>query len=136
LDVLLSDDATKCAEALQRLVKLQREEGSGSQLASSLAYYLPSSAYHHLLCTLPQPDQTNPNTTTTLDAELAIHLHSLSLTEEVITLTEEHERNAVEREVEKRRTRLDSAGKSRDVLRNEIGAEVWRSSKVSDALTA
>lgn len=136
LYTLLSDDATRCAEALQRLVKLQREEGSGSQLASSLAYYLAGSPYYALLCSLPHPDQTNPNTTTTLDAELAIHLHSLSVIEEIIALTEEVEKSTVEKEVEKRRTRLDSANKSRDTLRNEIGAEIWKGSRVSTALAA
>lgn len=61
---------------------------------------------------------------------MAIHVQSLSNLEEIISLTEQVERDAVDREVEKRRTRLDSASKSREALRNEIGVEIWRQSKV------
>jgi superkiller protein 3 len=47
-------------------------------------------------------------------------------------LTEEVEKNKIDREVEKRRTRLDSASKSRETLRNEIGAEIWKQSKLPE----
>lgn len=110
---------------------LQREEGARSQLAAALSLYLPGSPYHELLSGLPVPDQSNPKATTTFEAEIAIHVESLLVFEEVILLTEEVERDAVDREVEKRRTRLDSASKSREALRNEVGVEVWRSSSVS-----
>lgn len=110
---------------------LQREQGSASQVAAVLSLFLPTSPYHHLLSKLPFPDQTNPTLTTTLDTQMAIHVQSLSILEEIISLLEQVERDAVDREVEKRRTRLDSASKSREALRNEIGVEIWRQSKVS-----
>jgi len=129
-----SDEVTKCAEALQRLVEIQREEGTRSQLASALSFYLPKSRYYTLLSKLPLPDQTNPKATTTFSTEMAIHVESISVVEEMIALTEESEKIAVDKEWEKRRTRLDSANKSRETLRNEVGVEIWRHSNVSKLL--
>jgi superkiller protein 3 len=101
------------------------------QIASVLSLYLPTSKYHATLSKLPAPDQTNPTATNTFDAEMAVHRQSLLILQEVVTLTEEAEQIAIEKEWEKRRTRLDSASKSREALRNEVGVEIWRDSKVS-----
>lgn len=121
---------TKCAESLQRLVVLQRAEGARSQIVAALSLYLPTSKYHPLLSRLPFPDQTSPQATTTFAAELAVHVEALQILDEVIQLTEAVERDLVDKEVEKRRTRMDSASKSREALRNEVGVEIWRQSKV------
>ncbi|PWN39848.1 TPR-like protein [Ceraceosorus guamensis] len=123
-------DAGKLAEAIQRLVALQREEGSSAQVAAALELYLETSPHHALLATLPQPDQSSPTATSTYEAQLAMHQKSLDVLLEVISLTEAVEEAAVGREVEKRRTRLDSAGKTRAALRDEVGAEVWANSKL------
>jgi superkiller protein 3 len=119
---------------LQRLLSLQRTEGTRLQVASLLAYYLPDSKYHDLLSKLPLPDQTNPTSTTTFSSEMAIHVGSIKIAQEVIELLEDVEKSTVEKEVDKRRTRLDSASKSKDALRNEIGVEIWRKSKVCTGL--
>jgi superkiller protein 3 len=127
-----ADDATKCAEHLQKLVQIQRDEGSSSQLAESLSFYLPSSPYYATLSTLSSPDQTNPTATTTFDAQMAIHHDSFKVLNEIIQLKEESEQRMIDRETEKRKNRLESMSKSREVLKNEIGLEVWRTSKLPE----
>ncbi|UZJ52503.1 hypothetical protein CBS101457_001823 [Exobasidium rhododendri] len=129
---LAAGDVQRCAEGLQRLVDLQREEGTRMQRASALSAYLPDSKYYSLLSKLPLPDQTNPQATTTFASEMAIHVNSIKVLEEVIELIEEVEKDSVDKELDKRRTRLGSANKSRDALRNEVGVEVWRDSRLPD----
>lgn len=126
------EDATKCAEFLQRLVSVQREHGSKSNKVTTLEKYLPASPFYGLLSDLPAPDLTNPEKTTTFDAQLAIHVESLKVIQEIITLTEEIEKSNVDNEIAKRRTRLDSARKSREQIRNEVGLEVWGASRLPD----
>lgn len=123
-------DAVKCAEALQRLVNIQREEGGRSRLAAALSFYLPDSPYFALLSTLPEPDQTAPTSTPTFEAQMAMHLNSLRTLLEVITLVEGFEGDLVEKEFEKSRMRMNAAGKSREQLRNEAGLSVWTQSKL------
>lgn len=127
-----ADDGIKCAEHLQKLVQIQREEGSSSQLAEALSFYLPSSPYYATLSSLPVPDQTNPMATTTFDAQMAIHSDSFKTLTEIIQLKEEAEKRIIDREVDKRKNRLDSMSKSREALRNEIGLEVWSTSKLPE----
>ncbi|PWN37617.1 uncharacterized protein FA14DRAFT_159580 [Meira miltonrushii] len=127
-----ADDATKCAEHLQKLVQIQREEGSSSQLGETLSFYLPSSPYYATLSTLPAPDQTNPTATTTFDAQMAIHFDSFKVLNEIVQLKEEAEKRIIDREIEKRKNRLESMSKSREALRNEIGLEVWSTSKLPE----
>lgn len=61
---------------------------------------------------------------------MSIHARSLEVLQEVIGFREAIEEASVTREVEKRRTRLDSASKSREALRNEVGVEVWSASQL------
>lgn len=98
---------------------------------AALGHYLFGSPYYTLLSTLPPPDQTNPNATTTFEAQMAVHVVSLQILNEMTALTEAVEEELVEREVQKRKTRLDAAGKSKEELRNEIGVEIWQASQVS-----
>ncbi|KAG6857271.1 hypothetical protein H0H87_007104 [Tephrocybe sp. NHM501043] len=75
---------------------------------------------------LAAPNLTNPESTT-LVAQTAIH-HSLPHIEEIVRLVEVQEEETIKREVERRRTRLGAP--SLDVLKNEIGREVWGESRL------
>lgn len=101
------------------------------QLATALSLLLLSSPYYSLFSSLPVPDQTAPTSTSTFEVQMAVHVRSLEVIEEIISLRERVESDAVEKEVEKRRNRLDSAGKGKEVIRNEVGVEIWGSSLVS-----
>lgn len=46
-------------------------------------------------------------------------------------MTERREGELIEKEVEKRRMRLDRGRKSKEELRREVGVEVWEGSQVS-----
>ncbi|KAH9058809.1 TPR-like protein [Lactarius vividus] len=122
-----SGDAIKCAETIQKLVDLQREHGSGTQLSDALSLYLPDSPFYSVLSTLPVPDFTNPASTATFPSQVAIH-NSLPTLEEIVSLTEADEKRTFQSEVAKRRTRLN-AGSLRDV-ENEVAKEVYGSSKL------
>lgn len=124
---LQADDAVKCAECIQRLIQLQREEGGKRLTAQALSYLLPSSKYYPLLATLPQPEPTGTRSTT-FDVEMAIHMHPLKLVSEIATLHEELEQKDIDQEVERQRMRLGGAGKSKDTLRNEAGITIWQQS--------
>ncbi|KAN0063561.1 Superkiller protein 3 [Thecaphora frezii] len=123
-------DATKCAEAHQRLVSLEREEGGKRSLVEALELLLPDSPYYATLSSLEPPDQTQPLKTTTFDTQMAIHLNALALLLEMVDLTERLEADVVEKETEKRRMRLDGARKGKQALRNEVVVEVYAESKL------
>ena len=91
--------------------------------------FLPDSPYYALLSTLPPPDATAPTATTTFAAQTAVH-NSLPILQEIVALTESEEENALTREIEKRRMRLDSAHASPEELRKQIGLGIWSASKV------
>lgn len=97
------------------------------QLVEALSILLPRSPVYNTLTSLPLPDATNPTSTTTFEAQSAIH-HSLSILEEIIKLLEVHEEEILNKEVEKRRTRLGAA--SPEQLRKEIGVGIWSGSQV------
>jgi superkiller protein 3 len=80
-----------------------------------------------VLSSLPPPDPTNPTSSTTYEAQTAIH-NSLPILEQLITLLEAHEDQYLKKEVEKRRTRLTSS--PQDQLKNEVGMEIWGTSRV------
>jgi superkiller protein 3 len=96
-------------------------------LLDSLANYLRESAFNTLLSTLPLPDLTNPTSTTTFEAQVAIH-DGLNVLEEMISLTEALEEDSYKREVEKRRTRLGAS--SPDQLKKEVFRDISGSSQV------
>ncbi|PWN18353.1 TPR-like protein [Microstroma glucosiphilum] len=125
---LANGDATKCGECVQRIIEIQKSEGARSQRADALSLALPTSKYYDLLRTLPEPEPTAPLSTTTFEIQMAIHLESLRTTKEVIELLEYIEQDTVDKEVEKKRMRIEGAGKTRDVLRNEAGVPVWSQS--------
>lgn len=127
-----AEDATKCGECIQRIILIQREEGAKSQRAAALSLVLPGSKYYDLLASLPAPKPTAPLSTTTFDIQMFIHLESLKVLKEVIDLTEYIEKDLVDKEVERKRMRIDGAGKSRETLRNEAGVEVWTSSRLPE----
>ncbi|KAK0529946.1 Superkiller protein 3 [Tilletia horrida] len=129
---LKADDAVKCAEALQRYVAVITEEGGTAQRSDAMQLWLPSSPYYALLSTLPAPDQSAPKATTTFEAQMAVHVNSLQILQDVIGLEEALEQNSIDKEVDRRRMRLDQAGKSRAKLQAEIGVEYWSKSKLPD----
>ncbi|KAI0700930.1 TPR-like protein [Cytidiella melzeri] len=141
---LSSNDATKCAENLQKLIECQRKNGTPMQaspahrlrepavdvhmqLADALTLLLPESAYYGLLSGLPPPEPTAPTATTTFYAQSAIH-DSLPIIEEIVSIIEKHEHDVFTNEVAKRRTRLGAAGP--EAVKREVGREVWSSSRL------
>ncbi|TCD60261.1 Superkiller protein 3 [Steccherinum ochraceum] len=124
---LKAHDAVKCAEALQRFVEIRRSHGTSSQLCDALHLWLPTSEYYPLLSTLPPPDATNPNATTTFTAQSAMQ-NSLPVLEEIVAVLETDEQATLKSEFDKRRTRLGAAGPEQ--IRKDVGREVWSSSKL------
>ncbi|OAX37205.1 superkiller protein 3 [Rhizopogon vinicolor AM-OR11-026] len=122
-----SDDATKCAETLQKFIDIRKEHGTRRQVIQALSIYLPDSSLYPVLSSLPPPDATNPTSTSTSPSQSAIH-NSLAVYEELISLTEREEETFIKSEFDKRRTRL--GGPKPEQLRKDIGLEVWRSSKL------
>lgn len=96
-------------------------------MLDSLANYLRESAFFTLLSSLPLPDPTSPTSTTTFEAQVAIH-DGLNVLEEMISLTETLEEDAYKREVEKRRMRLGAS--SPDQLKKEVFRDISDSSQV------
>ncbi|KAK0549265.1 Superkiller protein 3, partial [Tilletia horrida] len=129
---LKADDATKCAEALQRYIDTMVEEGGTAKRSEALQLWLPASPYYSLLSSLPAPNQSTPKATTTFEAQMAVHVNSLQILEEVIGLEEALEQNSIEKEVDRRKMRMDQAGKSRAKLVAEVGVEVWSHSKLPE----
>ena len=93
-----------------------------------MSLYLPESPLYPTLLTLPAPDFTNPTSSTTTSSQAAIH-DSLPILEAVVSLIEADEKETLEREIAKRRTRLN-AGSPQDV-KNEVVREVYGDSKVT-----
>jgi superkiller protein 3 len=94
-----------------------------------MSLYLPDSPLYPTLSSLPVPDFTNPTSTTTTDSQAAIH-DSLPILEKVVSLIEADEKETLQREIDRRRTRLN-AGSLQDV-KNEVMREVYGDSKVID----
>ncbi|KAF9484467.1 TPR-like protein [Pholiota conissans] len=122
-----SQDAVKCAETLQKLIVLYRNNGSRQQIISGLSYYLPESKVYSLLSTLPPPDPTNPTGSTTNDAQEAIH-NGFRVLEEVVALTEALEADTFKREVERQRMRLGAG--TPEQLRKEVFLEIFDKSQL------
>ncbi|KAE8260113.1 hypothetical protein A4X13_0g561 [Tilletia indica] len=129
---LQTQDATKCAEALQRYIALITDEGGTAKRSHALQLWLPSSPYYALLSSLPIADQSAPNSTTTFEAQMAVHANSLQILQEIIGLEEALEQDSIHKEVNKRKMRMDQAGKSRAKLQAEVGIEYWSQSKLPD----
>ncbi|TFY67241.1 hypothetical protein EVJ58_g1753 [Rhodofomes roseus] len=117
-----ANDATKCAETLQKLLDFRRrpEHNTRIQLAQALVLVLPDSPFYAVLSTLPPPDPTNPTASSTHPTQLAIQ-DSLPTLEELISIHEQEETENIEREFQKRRTRLGAAGPEQ--LKKEVARE-------------
>ncbi|TFY78330.1 hypothetical protein EWM64_g5681 [Hericium alpestre] len=123
-----SDDATKCAETIQKIVELRRERVlTHSQLSDALSLYLPDSPFYSTLSSLPPPDPTNPIATTTNSSQSAVQ-NSLPVLEEIVSLLEKDEQETIEQEMKKRRTRLNAGGP--EEIKREVGREVYSASKL------
>ncbi|KAH9895045.1 TPR-like protein [Cubamyces lactineus] len=124
-----SNDATKCAEVVQKLVDLRRQEDTGSrmQLAQVLTLLLPDSDLYPVLSTLPPPDLTNPTATAIGPIQLAIH-NSLPVLEELVSLYEEEEQGVIQSEISKRRTRLNAP--PADQIQRDVTLEVLSTSQL------
>jgi len=101
------------------------------QVVIALALYLPTSDLYPVLSSLPPPDATNPDATTTLASQSAIQ-NSLPIIQEIVQILEKYESISFAQEVDKRRKRLGAP--SPDVIRQEVGYEIWNGSRVCVSL--
>ncbi|KAF7321489.1 Antiviral protein [Mycena kentingensis (nom. inval.)] len=122
-----TEDATKCVEAIEKLIALQRSKGTSDELIDALSLILPDSPFNGLLSTLPIPDHTNPESVPAYATQAAVH-NALPILEEIVAVLERNEASAYDKEVAKRRTRLGAA--TPEVLRKEVGVEIWGSSRL------
>ncbi|KAG1896020.1 superkiller protein 3 [Suillus fuscotomentosus] len=122
-----NDDATKCAETLQKLMDILRQHGTRREVIQALYFYLPESSLYPVLSTLPPPNATNPTSTSIFPTQSAIH-NSLAVYEELVSLTEREEEMFIKSEFDKRRTRLGAP--KPEQLKKDIGIEIWHSSKL------
>ncbi|THH06300.1 hypothetical protein EW146_g9652 [Bondarzewia mesenterica] len=121
-------DATKCAETIQKLVDFRHEHGPPDQLISALSLYLPDSPLYPTLTSLPPPDPSNPTSTTTYASQIAVQ-NSLPILEEIVSLIERsEEQNIKKKEVDNRRTRLNAAGP--EEVKREVRREVYANSRL------
>ena len=102
-------------------------QSNRTQLVNALSFLLPESPYFQVLSSLPPPDHTAPESTTTFRIQDAVH-NTLAVLEEIIGLVERQEEDYTKKEFEKRRTRLNAGPP--DEIRQTIGREIWGSSKV------
>lgn len=143
---LVRNDATKCAEFVQKYLDLQFRHGDRKEVSdliatadscdffsdflqqiAALGLLLESSPLYSVLSTLPEPEPTAPSGTTTFAVQQAVY-NSLPTLEQLVDLNEIEEADFLKREVEKRRTRLGASPLER--LKLEVGLEVWEVSQV------
>ena len=96
-----------------------------------MALYLPTSDLYPVLSSLPPPDPTSPDATTTFAAQSAIQ-DSLPIVQEIIQILEKYEDTTFTQEVDQRRKRLGAP--SPDVIRREVGHEILSVSRVGAPL--
>ncbi|KAJ6558576.1 superkiller protein 3 [Mycena vulgaris] len=121
------NDATKCAETLEKLIECRRTRGTRAQLVEALALLLSDSPLYAVLATLPVPDHTNPTATPAYQMQAVVH-NTLPVLEEIVGIVEHEEEDAYTKEVARRRTRLGAA--SPEQLRKEVGVEIWGPSQL------
>lgn len=97
------------------------------KVVTALALYLPTSDLYPVLSSLPPPDATNPEATIAFAAQSAIQ-NSLPIIQEIVQILEKYEETTFAQEVDKRRKRLGAP--SPDVIRQEVGYELWSASRV------
>ncbi|CAO1635800.1 unnamed protein product [Jaminaea pallidilutea] len=126
-----NQDAHRCAECVQRVIEVERKSSNKAGEAWALALTLPGSRYHDLFVTsLERAQPTEARNPTIVEVQMSVSLDSYKVLQTVIALTEDDEREVVEREVQKKRMRLEGAGKSKESLQNEAGLAVWPLSKL------
>ncbi|KAK0197963.1 superkiller protein 3 [Armillaria mellea] len=122
-----SGDVVKCAETIQKFVQSRREHGHRLQVVDAISLYLPTSPHYVLLSTLPPPDPTNPTSSTTFEAQEAVH-NGLPILEEIVRILEKDEADRITREFEKRRTRLGAG--TPEQIKKDVGIEIWSVSRL------
>ncbi|TFK87083.1 TPR-like protein [Polyporus arcularius HHB13444] len=126
-----SNDAVKCAEAIQKIIELRRDterlQSTRLELAEALSLLLPDSPFYPVLSTLPAPDPTNPTSSTTFLAQSAIQ-DSLPILQELVSIHEQEERAIGDAEVAKRRQRLGAL--SPEETRKQVALEILSKSKL------
>ncbi|KAK0232722.1 TPR-like protein [Armillaria fumosa] len=122
-----SGDVVKCAETIHKLVQSRREHGHRLQVVDAISLYLPASPHYALLSTLPPPDPTNPTSSTTFEAQEAVH-NGLPILEEIVRILEKDEAEKITREFEKRRTRLGAG--TPEQIKKDVGIEIWNVSRL------
>jgi superkiller protein 3 len=88
---------------------------------------LPGSEFYPVLSSLPEPDSTNPTSTSTFWIQSAVH-ESLPVLEEVVSLLETEEQARFTKDFNARRTRL--GGPKPAELKKELDKEICDNSKV------
>ncbi|KIJ39435.1 hypothetical protein M422DRAFT_32689 [Sphaerobolus stellatus SS14] len=121
------EDATRCAEALQKFIELQRSRGSRKDVIDALTLLLPTSPLYRTLSMLPEPEPTAPTSTTIYGIQTAVY-NSLPILEEVVSLMERNEDEQIKKEVDKRRMRL-GAGRP-EQIQKDVSREVWEKSNL------
>ncbi|KAG1844187.1 hypothetical protein DFJ58DRAFT_731304 [Suillus subalutaceus] len=111
-----NDDATKCAETLQKFMDIRRQHGTRRETLLCTRFF--HRFLHPMLRIPPRPQFFLLNRQSTTQ---------LTVYEELISLTEREEEMFIKSEFDKRRTRL--GGPKPEQLKKDIGIEVWHSSK-------
>ncbi|KAH6914120.1 superkiller protein 3 SKI3 [Coprinopsis sp. MPI-PUGE-AT-0042] len=122
-----ANDANKLAETLQRLLEIRRNHGTKEQLVDALLLFLPGSPFYTVLSSLPEPDWTNPTSSTTFQAQSTIH-NSLPTLQEIVGILEADEAARSTREFNTRRTRLGAP--KPDQIRRDVDREICEGSKL------
>ncbi|KAI0674837.1 TPR-like protein [Trametes maxima] len=120
-------DAVKCAENVQKLIQLRRDDGDRLQLAEVLSLVLPGSDLYPVLSTLPAPDPTNPTSSTIDPIQEAVH-NSLPVLEELMSIYEQAEDALENSEISKRRMRLGAP--PLEQIRRDVALEILTSSQL------
>jgi superkiller protein 3 len=93
-----------------------------SKALDTLKLFLPDSAYYSTLSSLPPPDLTAPESTTTFEAQSLLQ-NSLPIITEITAQTESTESKSISDEIDRRRKRLTtttSAEETRRIVLKEI----------------
>jgi len=92
-----------------------------------LSNLLSDSSFYQVLSNLPPPNPTNPTATTIAYIQSAVY-DDLPILEEIIDIIEKQESTFMNKEVERRRTRLGAGTK--EYVSKQVGREFWAVSRV------
>ncbi|RXW12392.1 hypothetical protein EST38_g13464 [Candolleomyces aberdarensis] len=127
LSLLELEDYDRSEQVYKAAIELDPGQLLARQIASALMEVLPGSEYYPLLSSLPEPDSTNPTSTSTFWLQSAIH-DSLPVLEEVVSLLETEEQARFTKDFNARRTRL--GGPKPAELKKELDREICDNSKL------